>query len=179
MFNEVMALNENDVLKIIDEIYAGNSVTSALKKHKISPKHFHQAIASTPSLEVQYERAQAARAEILAEDIVNIADTESDPQKARNMIDARKWYSSKMKPAKFGDRIDVNVTQVVDINVALTEARKRALLPMSYLDQSQTIEHAEFKQLSNDKASDSKSEATINEWDDFLNSNGVETKDRG
>ena len=60
------------------------------------------------------------------DEIIDIADTEIDPQRARNRIDARRWYASKMKPDKFGDRIDLNINAVVDVSSALLEARQRA-----------------------------------------------------
>jgi len=55
----------------------------------------------------QYARACEARAEHYAEEIIDIADTETDPQRARNRIDARKWTAVKLLPKKYGDRVDV------------------------------------------------------------------------
>lgn len=51
----------------------------------------------------QYARACEIRTESFAEEIVDIADTEPDPSKARNRIDARKWVASKLLPKKYGD----------------------------------------------------------------------------
>lgn len=53
----------------------------------------------------QYARARQAQAELIADEVVNIADTEEDPQKARVRIDARKWYAGKMKPKVYGDKV--------------------------------------------------------------------------
>lgn len=55
----------------------------------------------------QYARACEARAERYAEEIVEIADTEEDPQRARVRVDARKWVASKLLPRKYGHRVDV------------------------------------------------------------------------
>lgn len=55
----------------------------------------------------QYARAREAQAEHYAEDIVHIADTESDQAKARNRIDARKWTASKLLPKRYGDKVEV------------------------------------------------------------------------
>lgn len=161
-------VDEKKIQAVIDQIYEGKSITTALASLNIKARDFHKALASTPSLEILYERAQAARAEILAEEIVSIADTEEDSQKARNMIDARKWYSSKMKPAKFGDRIDVNVTQVVDIGAALAEARSRASLPIRYPQSTTVIESTEYKEVNEDKPSDSESDPNENEWEEIF-----------
>lgn len=55
----------------------------------------------------QYARACETRAEGWADEIVSIADTAEDPQKARLQVDARKWVVSKMLP-KFGDKMQVS-----------------------------------------------------------------------
>ena len=43
-----------------------------------------------------YEAARQERTHMLADDTVSIADTETDHQRARNRIDARKWFTSKV-----------------------------------------------------------------------------------
>lgn len=101
------------------------SLTAALKKHGVKPQNFFSTLANVPSLDEKYVRAQHGRSELYMDEIINIADTEDNAQKARNQIDARKLYASKMKPNKFGDRIDVNLNQTVDIRGALDEARTR------------------------------------------------------
>lgn len=53
----------------------------------------------------QYARAREDQADVYAEDVVVIADTEPDPQVARVRIDARKWAAGKLAPKKYGDRI--------------------------------------------------------------------------
>lgn len=53
----------------------------------------------------QYARAREAQADTFAGEVVEIADTEEDAQKARNRIDARKWAASKLRPKVYGDRV--------------------------------------------------------------------------
>jgi hypothetical protein len=53
----------------------------------------------------KYARARERQADRRADEVVVIADTEEDPQKARNRMDARKWHSSKLAPKKYGDRM--------------------------------------------------------------------------
>lgn len=55
----------------------------------------------------QYARARDQQAASYADDIVDIADTEPDPQRARVRIDARKWHASKLAPKKYGDKIAI------------------------------------------------------------------------
>lgn len=74
----------------------------------------------------QYARAREEQAETLADEIVEIADESetrvvigSDEEQivvfdstavARNRlrVDARKWVASKLKPKKYGDKVDLN-----------------------------------------------------------------------
>lgn len=58
-----------------------------------------------PAFSEQYARARAIQAEVHADEIVDIADTESDPAKARVRVDARKWIAVKLLPRKYGDRV--------------------------------------------------------------------------
>lgn len=122
--------------KIIDSLIEFQSVRKSLKHHGVQLKDFFHTLHENPALENQYMRAQAATAELMAEEIIEIADTAHDAAKARNQIDTRKWYASKTKPQKFGERIDLNINQVVDIGSALAEAQKRAQLPISPLTQA-------------------------------------------
>jgi hypothetical protein len=58
----------------------------------------------------QYTRAKEEQADTLSEDIQEIAvktlKGEYDPQASRVAIDAYKWTASKLKPKKYGDKID-------------------------------------------------------------------------
>lgn len=103
------------------------SATKSLAFNDVTPSNFYKYLSENPLAENEYMRAQSAIAEMMAEDIVDISDTENDAARARNRIDARKWYASKTKPQKFGDRIDLNINQVVDIGSALAEARSRVV----------------------------------------------------
>ena len=55
---------------------------------------------------VSYARAREDQADFHADAIIDIADTEEDPNKARVRIDARKWAASKLRPVKYGDKIE-------------------------------------------------------------------------
>lgn len=110
--------------EVIDRMLDGIPLTSILTRYKDRIAFFN-AISDSNYLLTLYNNAQQFKAEMYAEEIVDIADTDVDPVRARNRIDARKWYASKIKPLKYGDRLDVNLTQTVDISSALTEARQR------------------------------------------------------
>ena len=134
-----MALNREKALAVIESMYELCSLRKSLELHAVSAKSFHELLSTDPSLETKYMHAQAAIAETIAEEIIEIADLETDAQRARNRIDTRRWYAGKIKPHKFGDRIDLNINQTIDIGSALLEAKKR-LLPLTQpIDVTNTI----------------------------------------
>ena len=55
-----------------------------------------------------YARAREDQADTFADDIVDIADSEEDPNRARVRIDARKWVAAKLKERAYGDRVKVD-----------------------------------------------------------------------
>lgn len=73
-----------------------------------------------PQFDAQYARARQFQADKLADEIVEIADTVTDPQLARNMIDARKWMAGKMRPQRYGDRVEVEHSGMVQAAIAPT-----------------------------------------------------------
>jgi hypothetical protein len=68
-----------------------------------------------PAFADMYARAREERADLIADEIVTIADTEADASKARVRIDARKWWAAKVNPKRYGERItaDVNTSNYV------------------------------------------------------------------
>ena len=67
-----------------------------------------------------YARAREERADLIADEILAIADTEDDPNKARVRIDARKWWAAKVNPKKYGDRVQTENTHSFSLNELLT-----------------------------------------------------------
>ena len=62
-----------------------------------------------------YGTARQERADMFADEIITIADTEPDPHKARVMIDARKWSAARLNPKVYGDRIQVDSAVTVKL----------------------------------------------------------------
>lgn len=75
-----------------------------------------------PDFLVQYARATEERSEAMAEDILDIADDGTNDwmeingrdvpdqeaiQRSKLRVEARKWLMSKMKPKKYGDKVDL------------------------------------------------------------------------
>lgn len=70
-------------------------------------------LADKPEFRELYARAREDQADTLADEIIDIADqkdgeadTPDSVNRARLRVDARKWIASKLKPKRYGDKID-------------------------------------------------------------------------
>lgn len=55
----------------------------------------------------QYVRAKEEQADSYEDKMLHTARTESDVNRARLIVDTMKWTASKLKPKKYGDKVDV------------------------------------------------------------------------
>lgn len=163
-------MTETAFNEIIKDMVDGMPLTTALSIRSIQYVEFFRFINSFPKYLSEYESAQQAKAEIMADQVISIADDDSlDTQRARNKIDARRWYAAKMKPAKFGDRVDLNLNLHVDIGAALIDAQQRVrhILDGAQQTQQQVIETT-AKQLTTATDQQSVDTPLKNELDDIL-----------
>lgn len=122
---------------VLAAIRAGTTMRQHVENNKNTP-HFPcldtiRAYAASDSANVKaLALAREIGSDAMTDDTVFIADTVLDTQKANNQIKSRQWLASKMKPKVYGDRIDIDLNQKVDVSVAILQARARA----------QVIEHA-------------------------------------
>ena len=89
--------------KPISEIVKG-------KKYLPSESRFMVWLIETPSLQERYAHAKERQADYIAFDTLRISREESNPNKARNMIQANQWVASKLSPKKYGDKLELNGT---------------------------------------------------------------------
>ena len=65
----------------------------------------------------QYARAKDMAADAMAEDMLYIADTTSatrdEVAKAKLRVEARQWIAARLRPKKYGDRLNVDETAEV------------------------------------------------------------------
>ena len=115
------------VKEILLEIMKGRSLTAILKTEERgnlpSKVTFFEWLKEDEELTNQYARATEVRADIIFDDILAIADENTNDtsinengievvnndviQRSRLRIDARKWVLSKLNPKKFGDKTDI------------------------------------------------------------------------
>ena len=119
--------------KIIELVLDGKPLKEAVKSHGIDVYSFGRLLQKDKAAAMAYARAVEIRADILADEVVHLADGDGDPAKVRNQMQARQWLASKLYAKRYGDRIELNVTQTLDISSTLAEARARILRPASDL----------------------------------------------
>lgn len=94
---------------ICERLLEGESLRNICKSEDMpAASTVFKWLNTIPDFAEQYARAKEEQAEILADEIVQIADEEADPAKARVRVDARKWVASKLKPKKYGDKLDID-----------------------------------------------------------------------
>lgn len=65
-------------------------------------------LADNESFRNQYARAREDQAETMADELISIADEATDDvQRSRLRVDTRKWVASKLKPKKYGDKLQL------------------------------------------------------------------------
>ena len=122
---------------ICELIISGKSLRFALNEVSLPAKTFFVWLRDNEVLSKQYARATTERAELMFEDMFDIADDGSNDwmekkndkgevagwsingehiQRSRVRIDTRKWALSKMMPKKYGDMIKIDYNQI-DENV--------------------------------------------------------------
>ena len=77
-------------------------------------------LGKNPEFVDQYAKARDSQADAMMEDMLDIADTppqmgergidSADVADKRLRIDTRKWIASKLKPKKYGDKVEQTVT---------------------------------------------------------------------
>lgn len=109
--------------KICHEIALGNSMRTVCLADDIpSIATIFSWMRTNPEFLSQYARATEERTEALAEDILDIADDGTNDwmeingrdvpdqeaiQRSKLRVETRKWIMSKMKPKKYGDKVDL------------------------------------------------------------------------
>lgn len=96
--------------KICEELATGKSLLSICENKEIPSRHVvYGWLESNQDFQDNYRRARSIQADIVFEECMAIADScgNEDVNKARLMIDTRKWVAGKMKPKKYGDKQQV------------------------------------------------------------------------
>lgn len=80
----------------------------------------------------QYTRARDCGLDRMADETLEIADSDGDVQRDRLRWDARRWYLSKMAPKRYGEKLTQEITGkdgaplVPALNVTISDDRPSA-----------------------------------------------------
>lgn len=108
---------------ILDDIAVGVATIRACKAQRADPRDFYRHMLRDEDIGQRYTRAKVSALEVLADEILQIADQakigkvvtdkgdgtkevkKADAvERARLRIDSRKWLLAKLAPKKYGDR---------------------------------------------------------------------------
>ena len=125
--------------KILALVSQGKSLRKAcIEVESVSKSTFMDWLGADATLADQYARARGEGLQVKAEEICDPTDEtpERGPdgkidggwvQNQRLKVDSRKWLVSKLLPKEYGDRIDMNHSGTVNVEMAdaLRKARER------------------------------------------------------
>ena len=107
--NRHAPITESLARDAINRVAAGETLTAAADKLDVARSALSHYIALHPDLDDAYRLARQSRADVIADDIIKIADAQGDPHDKRLRIDTRKWLTSKLYPRAYGDSIAATV----------------------------------------------------------------------
>lgn len=153
---------------LFEQMSEGKSLTSALKRPGMPTfGGAMKVLRNNPEIRARYDKACEDRADKLAEEIIELSDEEMPEgltgpmasawvQKKRMQVDARKWVASKLYSRRYGERVDVSVTDTrISVMDALKEAKQRVLRDDSnVIDVAVKVDVSEVVEIGNNDRSD-------------------------
>ena len=115
----------------------GASLRAAAESAKLgSEAAIRRLVLKDAHFATQYTRARDMALDRMADEVIAIADDQTlDPNARRVMMDARRWYLSKMAPKRYGDRIEYQHSITLDVQSLPT-----AELELLVAQQRQTLQ---------------------------------------
>jgi len=109
---------------ICEKLASGKSLSWICEDASMpSRKTVYQWLQNIEEFRNDYAQAREDQADTFVDEIIDIADdTALDANQARLRIDARKWVAGKMKPKKYGEKIDHAVSGAVTVNITSEDA---------------------------------------------------------
>lgn len=138
-----VAIADEQALEVLELIAEGCTVRTACQKVGVAKSTFLWWKDRDPSRVDQYARARDACIDHWADETIDIADDGSRDYRmgehgpvvdfdhiarSKLRVDSRKWMASKLKPEKYGERVNVSGNLNVSVTKALEEARARAAI---------------------------------------------------
>ena len=116
----------------------GITAKAACEQRGLDVQKFYTLVLRDPSIKEMYDEAREIRIESMADDIIDISDETSKDKtgnrinhevvhRSKLKVETRKWLMSVLNPKRYGNRIQQDVNQTVNVNHVelLDNARKR------------------------------------------------------
>ena len=87
------------------DVESGMSLRASCARHGVPACSFIRWTKNDDELAKHYARAKDISLDLMAEEVIEIADAAEDAFKARLQVDTRKWYMSKLAPKRYGDKL--------------------------------------------------------------------------
>lgn len=116
--------------KAIAMVCEGATLKVALEQLGLTRKLFSASLSSVRELALEYARAREISADFLVDEALDVVKNEPDVQRAREIANMHRWAAGKFNQKRYGERIDLNVSQTIDVSEALKEARARVVRPV-------------------------------------------------
>jgi len=136
------AYDVNTARELIEFVRSGATIKKACEQFNLSRKVLRAWAKARPEFAEEFERAKQDGIDHLAESALEQIANEQSPQRARVQLDAVKWLASVGNPAKYSEKLQMNVTHGLDVKgaVELAEARRRAMLKREPIEGEATRE---------------------------------------
>jgi hypothetical protein len=142
----------NNALSVIMLIAQGRTQTAALDTVGVSYESFARAVESdaTGTLKDMYNAAEERGYDTMADALLSIQSHpvygSTNPQMAKVISDNIKWFLGRKRPAKFGDKVQVDVHVSADreiinaLKLAQEQAARAGVLPPPVIEDAEVID---------------------------------------
>jgi hypothetical protein len=91
--------------QICERIAAGEGLRAICRDQDMpSAAAIRRWLRESEAFRARYARAREDRADVLADEIIEIADRAEGPTAARLQVEARKWAAAKLAPKRYGEK---------------------------------------------------------------------------
>ena len=118
--------------EILERIALGQSLVSICKRDHMPGMStvFRWLSDDIDSFRERYTDAREAQAETMADELVDISDSEPDDTNVNRhklRIETRKWVAAKLLPKKYGERMTIEGEIKISVSAALNQATARVI----------------------------------------------------
>lgn len=118
----------SEIEEILVKIGNGEAISAICREYGITPYHYQKYLKSDSLFQSKLETAQQISAECKVDELIALADgieSAADAAIARVKSENIKWLATKQYREKYGEKMEVNVHQTLDLSKVLAAASAR------------------------------------------------------